>query len=247
MEDSFDTTLMECNSRALKELKETTLLSGSDFKKLDICLPFAQNAFNKVQMFRTSTEMRISVLNDVNFPTTDSKYWQSIREMDCMFTQLVNLSFQYKEKMLDLEEAEIKLESLNDTFERRRAELNIAKIKFGVTCIQREAHHRIREIDLWREIQHDLVEIGLKAGIDDVNDHQLLSYTFRFLREYQIMCEADIDTALESHQNLVAHVRTSLNRIKELGLENKLLEYLKGDPGLMKFMQKEKMLCQGPQ
>ena len=38
----------------------------------------------KKQIFRTETEMRISVLNDGKHPTSASKYWQSVREMSAM-------------------------------------------------------------------------------------------------------------------------------------------------------------------
>ena len=37
--------------------------------------------WNKKQIFRTETEMRVSVLNDAKHPTPASKYWQSVREM----------------------------------------------------------------------------------------------------------------------------------------------------------------------
>jgi hypothetical protein len=35
--------------------------------------------WRKKQIFRTETEMRISVLNDAKHPTNASKYWQSVR------------------------------------------------------------------------------------------------------------------------------------------------------------------------
>ena len=41
--------------------------------------------WKKKQIFRTETEMRISVLNDAKHPTPASKYWQSVREMSSMF------------------------------------------------------------------------------------------------------------------------------------------------------------------
>ena len=37
--------------------------------------------WQKKQIFRTETEMRVSVLNDAKHPTNASKYWQSVREM----------------------------------------------------------------------------------------------------------------------------------------------------------------------
>ena len=42
------------------------------------------NNWQKKQIFRTETEMRISVLNDAKHPTNASKYWQSVREQGCL-------------------------------------------------------------------------------------------------------------------------------------------------------------------
>jgi hypothetical protein len=49
--------------------------------------------WNKKQIFRTETEMRVSVLNDAKHPTPASKYWQSVREMSAHFDAMMNLSF----------------------------------------------------------------------------------------------------------------------------------------------------------
>ena len=38
------------------------------------------DTWTKKQIFRTETEMRVSVLNDGKHPTQASKYWQSVRE-----------------------------------------------------------------------------------------------------------------------------------------------------------------------
>ena len=51
------------------------------------------DTWTKKQIFRTETEMRISVLNDGKHPTQASKYWQSVREQNAMFEALMGLSF----------------------------------------------------------------------------------------------------------------------------------------------------------
>ena len=76
--------------------------------------------WNKKQIFRTETEMRISVLNDVNHPTSASKYWQSVREMSAHFDALMNLSFDMRKADLErlrlerkMKEAELKGDNLD--------------------------------------------------------------------------------------------------------------------------------------
>ena len=56
--------------------------------------------WHKKQIFRTETEMRISVLNDAKHPTNASKYWQSVREMGAMFDALMGLTFDLRRNKL---------------------------------------------------------------------------------------------------------------------------------------------------
>ena len=56
--------------------------------------------WRKKQIFRTETEMRISVLNDAKHPTNASKYWQSVREQGAMFDALLGLTFDLRRNKL---------------------------------------------------------------------------------------------------------------------------------------------------
>ena len=56
--------------------------------------------WRKKQIFRTETEMRISVLNDAKHPTNASKYWQSVREQGAMFDALMGLTFDLRRSKL---------------------------------------------------------------------------------------------------------------------------------------------------
>ena len=67
------------------------------------------DTWNKKQMFRTETEMRVSVLNDIKFPTSASKYWQAIREQAVMLENLVMLSFEYRRNDVKLRRKKEKL------------------------------------------------------------------------------------------------------------------------------------------
>ena len=67
------------------------------------------DTWNKKQMFRTETEMRVSVLNDIKFPTLASKYWQAIREQAVMLENLVMLSFEYRRNDVKLRRKKEKL------------------------------------------------------------------------------------------------------------------------------------------
>ena len=78
-------------------------------------------------MHRTPTLLRASVLNDVEHPTPDSKYWQLVNEMVAHSTGLMDTLFQIEEKQIDLDEAKYFLETEENQFERRRLEVKIRK------------------------------------------------------------------------------------------------------------------------
>ena len=69
---------------------------------------------NKAQIYRTETEMRYSVLNDAKFPTRASKYWQSVREMEVMYGELIRMSFKYRKNMVKLKKFQKEFEETND-------------------------------------------------------------------------------------------------------------------------------------
>ena len=57
--------------------------------------------WQKKQIFRTETEMRVSVLNDAKHPTSGSKYWQSVREMSAHFDAMMGLSFDLRRNAVE--------------------------------------------------------------------------------------------------------------------------------------------------
>ncbi len=238
----FETQLVNWNSRTIYELEKTSLLNGQDLLKLKRCAPAAIRAFNTTQMFRTSTEMRVSVLNDVKFPTPDAKYWQAVREMNVMVENLIMLSFNYREKVIehDMINADIKELSAREPTDPRtdlliqKKIIDLQRKDFEITIIQREAHHRIREIEQWKNIQ-DQLEPQVVGGTEEVNNHQLFSYAIRFLQELKLAEEGHADKSLEAWRNLNALVTTTIATITSLKMRKDLIEVVKQDERLLQF------------
>ena len=113
------------NNTQIKEL----MVSHSD-AELNAIQDELLDAWQKNQIFRTETEARNAVLNDLKFPTKASKYWQSIREQMVHFSEAMMLSFDIKRKKIDLAEVQGKLfrdrEGVDklSNFERQRLEID---------------------------------------------------------------------------------------------------------------------------
>lgn len=129
--------------------------------------------WNKKQIFRTETEMRVSVLNDAKHPTPASKYWQSVREMGAHFDAMMALSFDLRRS----EVARLRLEKKMKEAEERGDQLEIIEIQidldqnlYSKACMEQVAHDRVRELQTWSKIKAELND----GSFDDknVNTHQ---------------------------------------------------------------------------
>jgi hypothetical protein len=132
--------------------------------------------WNKKQIFRTETEMRVSVLNDAKHPTSASKYWQSVREMSAHFDAMMGLSFELRRSEVErlklerkMKEAEIKGDILDVT----EVQIDLDQNLYNKACMEQVAHDRVREIQTWSKIKAELND----GSFDDrnVNTHQAVS------------------------------------------------------------------------
>ena len=79
-----------------------SVLKEEDAKAVVALKEELTDTWTKKQIFRTETEMRISVLNDGKHPTQASKYWQSVREQNTHFENLVHLSFDARKNEVEI-------------------------------------------------------------------------------------------------------------------------------------------------
>jgi len=138
-----------------------------------------QDTFEKKQIWRTETEMRISVLNDVNHPTNASKYWQAVREQAVFFENLVTLSFDYRRNNIEILKLQRKLGTEEDELEKEIIIIDIEEKKFHKKNMEIASKDRMREIKLWSKIKSELDDGTFNTT--DVNNHQLDSYTRQFI------------------------------------------------------------------
>ena len=101
--------------RNIKELvdKESdnlhNILDPNDVTDFKGMVDELRDTWTKKQIFRTETEMRFSVLNDLKYPTKASKYWQCVREQNVYLENLMSLSFEYRRDEVKLKRLEQKL------------------------------------------------------------------------------------------------------------------------------------------
>jgi hypothetical protein len=133
--------------------------------------------WNKRQIFRTETEMRISVLNDGVHPTPASKYWQSVREMGAHFDALMGLTFEMRRnevKRMRLEKELEEAQEKGDKLTFAELQIDLDENLYSKASMTQIAQDRVRELKLWSKIKDELDNGTFDTT--DVNQHQAQSF-----------------------------------------------------------------------
>jgi len=150
------------------------LLDAEDVSKFKELTSELRDTWTKKQVFRTETEMRMSVLQDAKYPTKASKYWQCVREQNVFLENLMSLSFDARRNEVKLKRLKQKLETEKDPIKRELCQIDIDEKTYGVANSQLVARDRMREIKLWSTLKKEFNDGSFDTK--DVNRHQLDSY-----------------------------------------------------------------------
>jgi hypothetical protein len=163
-------------------------------------------------MFRTETEMRISVLNDLKHPTPAAKYWQAVREQNVFFEQMVFLSFDYRENDIEIKKLEKELSEEKDQFEKELTQIKLERKLFDKASMELTAKDRMRELRLWSQLKDELVKQDPNFDKENVDTHQKEALPKRLLKTFQFFDKArDADGA----KNIAAQIMTAQRLEKE--------------------------------
>jgi len=158
-----------------KEVKHLMVLldrsQASEFKKM---VPELQDNWVKKQMFRTETEMRFSVLSDNKYGTNAAKYWQSVREQNTHFENLMQLSFEYRKNDIEIKKTQRDIKKEKDSLEKELKQIELEEKLYGRASMELVAKARMREISSWSKLKKEFHD-G-KFDDRDVNTHQAESY-----------------------------------------------------------------------
>ena len=213
----MDKEKRDIKQHASNEVKHLlTLLDKSDVGAFKKMVPELQDTWVKKQVFRTETEMRFSVLADNKHGSNAAKYWQSVREQNTHFENLMHLSFEYRKNDVEIEKLEHKInEDANiDKFEKKLAKIDLEEKLFSRANMQLIAKGRIREIKTWSKLKKEFND----GKFDDrnVNTHQADSYLHTLEHRRKSLTQG-------SSQPEVFNVLGPLATLKRLRKSGKLL------------------------
>ena len=165
-------TKLETESKYL-----TNILDKEDVKEFKKLIPELQDTWHKKQMFRTETEMRFSVLSDNKYPTKAAKYWQSVREQNTHFENLVHLSFDARKNEVEIEKLRRDIAKEKDPLDKKMKQIELEEKLYAKAQMELVAKHRMREVATWSKLKKEFDDGQFDK--EDVNTHQAHSYMLR--------------------------------------------------------------------
>jgi len=203
----------------LKIIEQSNFLTEKDFKEVIEMREELQDSFEKKQMWRTETEMRVSVLNDIKHPTNASKYWQSVKEQSVFFENLVTLSFDYRRNNVEIKKLHNKIAIEKDELEKELLQIDLEEKLYRKKTMEVASKDRVRELKLWSKIKKELNDDSFDTK--DVNTHQLVSLTQRFIQQKLV---AGSNGSPSENSNLNGQLAKSLSECKKTGVLDKVIE-----------------------
>ena len=210
--------------RNIKELvdKESdnlhNILDPNDVTDFKGMVDELRDTWTKKQIFRTETEMRFSVLNDLKYPTKASKYWQCVREQNVYLENLMSLSFEYRRDEVKLKRLEQKLKEERDPLKKELIQIDIDEKTYAKANMQLTAKDRMREIKLWSQLKKENDDGTFDKT--NVDTHQLESY-------HKIMINRKDTLTAGSSQPEVFNVLGQLQTIERVQKEKGQIESTK--------------------
>jgi len=183
------------------------LLDPDDVKEFKAMTAELRDTWTKKQVFRTETEMRMSVLQDMKYPTKAAKYWQCVREQNVFLENLMSLSFDCRRSEAKVKWLEKKIETEKDEYKLTKYQIDLDETRYGLANMQLVARDRMREIKLWSTLKKEFDDGTFDT--QDVNRHQLESY-------HQIMKNKAETLTSGSSQPEVFNVLGQLNTIERV-------------------------------
>ena len=157
------------------------LLDPNDVKAFKEMTAELRDTWTKKQVFRTETEMRMSVLQDMKYPTKAAKYWQSVREQNTHFENLVHLSFDARKNEVEIKKLQRDIKKEKDPLEKELKQVELEEKLYGKAQMELVAKHRMREVATWSKLKKEFDDGNFDKR--DVNTHQAKSYLLRLQRQ----------------------------------------------------------------
>jgi len=111
------------------------------------------------------------------YPTKAAKYWQSVREQNTHFENLVHLSFDARKNEVEIEKLQRDIAKEKDPLDKKMKQIELEEKLYAKAQMELVAKHRMREVATWSKLKKEFDDGQFDK--EDVNTHQAHSYMLR--------------------------------------------------------------------
>jgi hypothetical protein len=161
------------NYDVIAAIKKLDIITEEEITQFKNAQAFALSNFRDVPSYRPMIVKLVSVLNDVNFPTNDKKYWQCKSEAEVHFNELTRDYFKYKRSIIDIKEMEYKIQEIDKMikgqlqpsqkldpnllmFDKERLVIQKDQYEYELKLLEKDIKYRIQEVVDWNIISKEL-------------------------------------------------------------------------------------------
>jgi hypothetical protein len=192
-------------------LKSKQLITPHDIKLLSDAKEFAISSYTDVPQYRPMIVKLASVLNDAQFPTADSKFWQCKAETEVHFNELVRSVYKLEMTYVDVEQLEYEIQLLSETIQNdpkdsvsdrmnlKRLKIKKEQVEFEIKLAEKNIKYRIEEISDWYRIADKLTP-SCKYSTTNNSEYKIEDLVKRL--EYETRTQTDPDKKLKFQYQL---------------------------------------------
>jgi len=206
----------------IDEIKSIAVMDPKDCQFLVEHKDHLKQVMVKTHMWRTNTQ-KMSIINDVHFPTLHAKFHQAILEQKVQLDQSFYLAKDFEEKRLEIEELELDISELSDSkrddIKRRKLSLQIQFKSYELEQMRTAMNYRMEEVKGWQVLLDDLLQRMRDIGMDEEtiwskDAGEIESMFFLTLSNFQGVRNST-DSAEVS--NLLALTHQAIKQAKQIG------------------------------
>lgn len=164
---------IENESNILKSIYDSSLITQNDISAITEARDFIISTYTDTYMFRPLPVKLFGVLNDKDFPTKESKFWQCKIEAETHVNEMVRETHELELMKLNIDRQEYALSLLQKKvdstsshveqsiyFDIRELHIKISRLKFEYRQLEKKIKFRMLEIVEWKKISDNLLEIS---------------------------------------------------------------------------------------
>jgi tRNA-dihydrouridine synthase len=217
-------------SEVIEAVKHIPILKNEDISFLQENSRHLATVIEKTHIWRTDTQ-KLSIINDVQFPTAHAKLHQSMLEQKVQFDQAMYLAKDFEFKKLEAEEKQLDLSELGDSardkIKKKKLEIELQFINYELKQMQISMHYRMEEIKGWQKIQNELLDDLRASGMSEEEIWSKNAGELKFMFYYALNNLQSLPTTTDSAErsNLISIALFSYKNAQRAGM---LEEFKKG-------------------